>query len=130
MRLAVLLASLLVVACAHSAATESAQKPTDQSASVHGFVRDPAGQVLAGVTIVFVGHEGELGDITDDVGAYTILGLAPGDYRVLAFYGNAKLELKASVVANTRTNFDIVLDAKSRGSTPYPTVDVHSVSAR
>src|SRR5262249_47682807 len=108
----------------------SAEK-LDHSASALGVVRDPSGHIVAGATIVFAGPEGELGDITDDVGAYTITKLAPGDYRVFAFFGNARLELKASVVANTRTQFDVVFTGvDGTGSRSGPSIDVHSVSAR
>jgi hypothetical protein len=56
-----------------------------QSTSISGKVTDPAGAVVPGVTVTLTSSTGaDRIDITNDVGVYRFLQLAPGDYKIKA----------------------------------------------
>ena len=80
-----------------------------QNGQIAGTVVDQDEEPLAGVNVVIEGTS--MGSVTDSEGDYTISGVAPGSYTVVAsFIGFASQEIpNVMVSANETTELDIVL---------------------
>src|SRR5436190_20092369 len=79
------LSAWLVVALGCLASAAAAHAQTATSGSIAGTVRDTSGAVLPGVTVEAASPaliEKVRTVVTDDQGAYKILGLRPGEYTV------------------------------------------------
>ncbi len=92
--------------------------------TISGIVRDKdTGQPIAGVTVVAQGPQGELAEVTDDRGDYTITDVPAGKYLVVFFTpgGNApKLKKEAQVggLTTVRVNARITLREEEANKAP------------
>ncbi|HEY3808164.1 MAG TPA: von Willebrand factor type A domain-containing protein [Kofleriaceae bacterium] len=73
----------------------------DSTGVIEGLVKDKAGQLLPGVTVVVTSPALQQNQvaITDDQGHYTITGLPPGTYVVTFYYADQTVERANIVVA-------------------------------
>ncbi len=105
-----------------------------ETATIGGQVVDPGGSPLPGVTVTLSGERGDKFAITEEDGAYRFVGVAPGNYTLIAVLeglGEGTVEIRAA--AGERKALDITLQAAVEGqvtvTSETPMVDKFNVTA-
>ena len=82
------IATLTLLACATIAqlALVAAQIP-DSTSALHGNVTDPSGAVIQGAMVTISSGSFNRTVSTDELGQFSLAGLAPGHYRVRVHFG-------------------------------------------
>ncbi len=111
---------LLLVAVALVAAGAPRAFAASNKGTIRGIVKDKdTGAPIAGVTVVAQGPQGELAEVTDDKGNYTITEVPVGKYLVVFFVpgGNApKLKKEAQVSADATIPVNASFSQKEEAS--------------
>jgi hypothetical protein len=103
---------LAVVVTAVLAVSSSALAQGLQTGTLSGIVKDPDGLALPGATVTVTSPalQGDRKAVTDAIGAYTILGLPPGEYAVrFQFAGTADVQQTTTVPLGAVAKLDATL---------------------
>ncbi len=103
--------AVLLALCAVFASPVIAQS---QKGTVVGRAADAAGALLPGARVRV--EPGNVSVVTDQVGEFTVINLAPGDYKVtITYVGFLPYTLDVKVVAGHATRVDAVLKVAAKG---------------
>ncbi len=100
-----------------------------ESARIQGTVTDAAGAIVAGATVKVTGVTGrEVTSVTNDEGAYSILGLQPGVYQLEVTQANFKTVKQEITLEVAQTaGLDFALEAGAVTETVTVTSDIPQV---
>ncbi|MFN0249460.1 MAG: carboxypeptidase-like regulatory domain-containing protein [Kofleriaceae bacterium] len=86
------------------------QGTTTGTATIAGVVRTSTGEPFAGATVVVSGPSGDQTIMTDELGAYSLSGLTPGNYHATEFVLSETVEQRCiSAPGAVTTNVDLKL---------------------